>query len=148
MRNEGLAETQLPAWSSAAWPISNPSSRLLSGAGRPRPGRARTPTELADELIAACVALRSRLDASPARRDEEEAEAELLAAAGVFKNAGVLFGSLDLADADRQVARIEACASLLVQGAHHVDMFLAAIGRYPPHDGLDNCRLDEQGPEA
>jgi hypothetical protein len=62
---------------------------------------------------------------SPAPSRYGEAEAELGATAGVFSNAAFAFRSLAEADTDRRAARAELCASMLVQGEHHVEMFLA-----------------------
>ncbi len=135
MRSEDRGARDLSPWSVAALdrlePVVTASLRVRSGFTHGGDA-AEAATDLAAELLAACIALRSWLDEAPAPRDEEEAEAELLAAAGVFKNAALLFRNLDEAEAERRAARFAACESMLIQGAHHIDEFLAAIGRCPP----------------
>ena len=82
----------------------------------------------ASRLIAACAILLEWLQASAAPRGYEAAEAELGAAVGVFRNAAFAFRGLDEAGPEQHAARAQACQSLLVQGEHHVDSFLAVSG--------------------
>jgi hypothetical protein len=57
----------------------------------------------------------------------EGAVAELLAAAGVYRNAALVYpGAPDL-DGESREARTAACDAMLEQGEHHVAMFRALV---------------------
>jgi hypothetical protein len=86
----------------------------------------------ASELIASCAELVKWLHDTPAPAGLERAEAELGAAAGVFRNAAFAFRNLENAVADRLQARSEACESMLAQGEHHLDAFIALVEDGPP----------------
>jgi hypothetical protein len=58
-----------------------------------------------------------------------KAGGELGAAAGVYRNAAVAFKSLADVDGDQRGARANACATLLEQGDHHVETFVAALAK-------------------
>ena len=85
-------------------------------------------TDPGSDLIAACAGLVEWLHGSPAPKGCGKAGAELGAAAWVFRNAAFAFRSLDEAGPEQHVARAEACQSMLDQGEHHADSFLARSG--------------------
>ena len=64
-----------------------------------------------------------------APRGFAKAGGELGAAAGVYRNAAVAFKSLTDVDGDQREARANACATLLEQGDHHVEIFVAALAK-------------------
>ena len=51
------------------------------------------------------------------------------AAAGVYRNAAVAFKSLADVEGVQRKARSRACATLLEQGDHHVELFVAALAK-------------------
>jgi hypothetical protein len=81
----------------------------------------------ASELIVACVDIVEWLHDTPAPAGLETAEAELGAAAGVFRNAAFAFRNLDKGGVERSAARSEACGAMLAQGEHHLEAFLALV---------------------
>lgn len=81
------------------------------------------------QVVAACTELSSWLRSSHAPRGFSKAGGELGAAAGVYRNAAVAFRSLADAGGEQRQARSNACATLLEQGDHHVDVFAAAIAK-------------------
>ena len=85
----------------------------------------------ASELIQACADLVGWLHDTPAPAGLERAEAELGAAAGVFRNAAFAFRNLEKGGSDRRTARSEACKAMLEQGEHHLDAFLALVDGSP-----------------
>jgi hypothetical protein len=89
-------------------------------------------TNPASELIAACSILLEWLQSSPTPKGYEAAGAELGAAIGVYRNAAFAFRGLDEAGPEQHAARAQACRSLLLQGEHHVDSFVA-ISEAPGH---------------
>jgi len=129
MRPDPALEQARREWAAAAHtrlgPVLGAASRLrlaFDTATDPSPVSAGDP---AAELIAACADLLQWLHDSPAPSGHGQAAAELGAAAGVFRNAAFAFRSLDEAGPDQHAARAEACASMLVQGEHHINTFLA-----------------------
>jgi len=79
--------------------------------------------------VSACSNLTDWLRSGHAPRGFGKAGGELGAAAGVYRNAAVAFKSLDDVDGDQREARSNACATLLEQGDHHVEIFVAALAK-------------------
>jgi hypothetical protein len=79
------------------------------------------------DVVAAAAALTQWLGACRAPRGLGKAEAELAAIAGVYRNAAIAYGSLSDADPEQRSARLAACARLLQQGDHHVEIFVARL---------------------
>ena len=80
-------------------------------------------------MVSACASLNGWLSSSHAPRGFAKAGGELGAAAGVYRNAAVAFKSLADVDGDQRKARSNACGTLLEQGDHHVDVFVAALAK-------------------
>jgi hypothetical protein len=80
-------------------------------------------------VVSACGELSSWLRSSHAPRGFSKAGGELGAAAGVYRNAAVAFRSLADVDGSQRQARSNACTTLLEQGDHHVDSFVAAVAK-------------------
>ena len=95
---------------------------------------------VASQVVSACSNLNEWLRSGHAPRGFAKAGGELGAAAGVYRNAAVAFKSLADVDGDQRVARANACATLLEQGDHHVETFVAAVakklGDATPKEGL------------
>jgi enoyl reductase-like protein len=83
----------------------------------------------ASQVVSACSNLNDWLRSGHAPRGLAKAGGELGAAAGVYRNAAVAFKSLDDVDGDQREARANACATLLEQGDHHVETFVAALAK-------------------
>jgi hypothetical protein len=96
-------------------------------AERERPSE--TNEAVASQVVSACGELSSWLRSSHAPRGFAKAGGELGAAAGVYRNAAVAFRSLTDVDGAQRQARSNACATLLEQGDHHVDAFVAAVAK-------------------
>jgi hypothetical protein len=94
---------------------------------RERPSE--TNEAVASQVVSACGELSSWLRSSHAPRGFSKAGGELGAAAGVYRNAAVAFRSLADVDGGQRLARSKACATLLEQGDHHVDSFVAAVAK-------------------
>jgi hypothetical protein len=94
---------------------------------RERPSE--TNEAVASQVVSACGELSSWLRSSHAPRGFAKAGGELGAAAGVYRNAAVAFKSLADAEGKQRLARSNACATLLEQGDHHVDVFVAAVAK-------------------
>jgi hypothetical protein len=92
-----------------------------------------TPSEtyeaVASQAVSACSSLRGWLNSSHPPRGFAKAGGELGAAAGVYRNAAVAFRSLADVEGDHRVARTTACATLLEQGDHHVETFVAVLAK-------------------
>jgi hypothetical protein len=92
-----------------------------------------TPSEtveaVSSHVVSACSNLNDWLRSGHAPRGFAKAGGELGAAAGVYRNAAVAFKSLDDVDGDQREARSIACATLLEQGDHHVEIFAAALAK-------------------
>ena len=86
-------------------------------------------TGVVTEVITACANLVEWLRSSHAPRGFGKAGGELGAAAGVYRNAAVAFRSLADADVDQRQVRSNACASLLEQGDHHVEIFAGILAK-------------------
>jgi enoyl reductase-like protein len=84
---------------------------------------------VASQVVSACANLNEWLRSGHAPRGFAKAGGELGAAAGVYRNAAVAFKSLADVDGDQREARANACATLLEQGDHHVDTFVAALAK-------------------
>jgi hypothetical protein len=94
---------------------------------RERPSE--TNEAVGSQVVAACSELSAWLRSSHAPRGFSKAGGELGAAAGVYRNAAVAFRSLADAQGNQRQARSNACATLLEQGDHHVDVFVAAVAK-------------------
>jgi hypothetical protein len=94
---------------------------------RERPGE--TNEAVASQVVSACGSMSGWLRSSHVPRGFAKAGGELGAAAGVYRNAAVAFKSLADVDGDQREARSNACATLLEQGDHHVDVFLAVLAQ-------------------
>jgi hypothetical protein len=88
-----------------------------------------TDEAVAAQVISACASLSGWLRSSHAPRGFAKAGGELGAAAGVYRNAAVAFRSLADVDGDQRHSRSSACATLLEQGDHHVEIFVAALAK-------------------
>jgi hypothetical protein len=84
---------------------------------------------VASHVVAACSNLSDWLRSGHAPRGFAKAGGELGAAAGVYRNAAVAFKSLADVDGDQREVRSNACATLLEQGDHHVEIFVAALAK-------------------
>jgi len=84
---------------------------------------------VAAQVVSACASLSGWLNSSHPPRGFAKAGGELGAAAGVYRNAAVAFRSLADVDGDQRRARSSACATLLEQGDHHVEIFVAALAK-------------------
>jgi hypothetical protein len=80
---------------------------------------------VASRVVSACASLSGWLRSSHPPRGFAKAGGELGAAAGVYRNAAVAFRSLADVDGGQRQARSAACATLLEQGDHHVEIFFA-----------------------
>jgi hypothetical protein len=90
---------------------------------------AETVEAVASQVVSASSNLNDWLRSGHAPRGFAKAGAELGAAAGVYRNAAVAFKSLDDVDGDQREARARACTTLLEQGDHHVEIFLATLAK-------------------
>jgi hypothetical protein len=81
-----------------------------------------------EQVLASCAELATWLDGSRAPKGLGKAGGELGAVAGVYRNAAFAFRSLDDVD-DARPARVAACATMLEQGNHHVETFLAMLAK-------------------
>jgi hypothetical protein len=88
-----------------------------------------TDEAVASRLVSACANLNEWLRSGHPPRGFAKAGGELGAAAGVYRNAAVAFKSLADVDGDQRGARANACATLLEQGDHHVERFVAALAK-------------------
>jgi hypothetical protein len=88
-----------------------------------------TDEAVASQVVSACTNLNEWLRSGHAPRGFAKAGGELGAAAGVYRNAAVAFKSLAGVDGDQREARANACATLLEQGDHHVEIFVAALAK-------------------
>jgi hypothetical protein len=88
-----------------------------------------TSAVVASNVVSAASTLTSWLRESRAPKALGVAEAELGAAAGVFRNAAFAFRSLAEAGVEHRPARSTACATMLEQGDHHVEAFTRAIAK-------------------
>jgi hypothetical protein len=84
---------------------------------------------VASHVVSACSNLNDWLRSGHAPRGFAKAGGELGAAAGVYRNAAVAFKSLADVEGDQREARSNACATLLQQGDHHVELFVAAVAK-------------------
>lgn len=92
-----------------------------------------TPSEtdeaVASQVVSACSNLSEWLRSGHPPRGFAKAGGQLGAAAGVYRNAAVAFKSLADVDGDQRKTRSRACATLLEQGDHHVEIFVAALAK-------------------
>ena len=84
---------------------------------------------VASRVVSACSNLNDWLRSRHPPRGFAKAGGELGAAAGVYRNAAVAFKSLADVDGDQREARSKACVTLLEQGDHHVQLFVAALAK-------------------
>jgi hypothetical protein len=83
--------------------------------------------EASTPLLTATVGLVSWLRQGTAPSGLGDAVAELHAAAGVYRNAAVVYPEAPELDAASTDARANACDAMLVQGEHHVAMFRSLV---------------------
>jgi hypothetical protein len=88
-----------------------------------------TDEAVASNVVSACGNLSDWLRGSHPPTGLARAGGELGAAAGVYRNAAVAFKSLAGVDGDQRRVRSDKCGSLLDQGDHHVDLFVAALAK-------------------
>jgi hypothetical protein len=88
-----------------------------------------TAAELASTAVDACGGLTNWLGGLRAPKGLGKAEGELGAVAGVYRNAAIAFRSLVDAEVEQREARSSACATMLEQGDHHVETFVAILER-------------------
>ena len=88
-----------------------------------------TDEAVATQVVSACASLSGWLSSSHPPRGFAKAGGELGAAAGVYRNAAVAFRSLADVDGDQRQVRSNACATLLEQGDHHVETFVAFLAK-------------------
>jgi hypothetical protein len=102
----------------------------LRGAFQADPARCSEADEaVAADVLSACSNLRDWLQSGHTPRGFARAGGELGAAGGVYRNAAVAFKSLAHVHGDQRHARSHACATLLEQGDHHVEVFVAALAK-------------------
>lgn len=101
--------------------------RKVFGIARDMPSEASA--EVASEVVTGCDSLTGWLSSTRVPRGLAKAEGELGAAAGVYRNAAVVYRNLGDADGYQRWARSNACAKLLEQGGYHVETFLAAAAK-------------------
>ena len=93
--------------------------------------KVETPPEtdeaVATQVVSACASLSGWLSSSHPPRGFAKAGGQLGAAAGVYRNAAVAFRSLADVDGEQRQARSTACGTLLEQGDHHVEIFVASL---------------------
>jgi hypothetical protein len=83
-----------------------------------------------ERVVASCDTLKGWLAGAKAPRGLGRAEGELGAIAGVYRNAAYAFRNVPGADEQgARSARMAACATMLEQGDHHVDAFLAVLAK-------------------
>ena len=85
--------------------------------------------EVASELVTGCDSLSEWLNSTRVPRRLGKAEGELGAAAGVYRNAALVYLSLENVEGYRRSARSNSCTRLLEQGNYHVEMFVAALAK-------------------
>ena len=78
-------------------------------------------------LLAAAADLLAWLQRAATPEGLEAAVAELQAAAGVYRNAAVVYPGVPDLDGESREARTSACDAMLKQGEHHVEMFRALV---------------------
>jgi hypothetical protein len=83
----------------------------------------------ASQVVSACSDLNEWLRSGHPPRGLAKAGGDLGAAAGVYRNAAVAFKSLAEVDGDQRETRSRACATLLEQGDHHVETFVATLAK-------------------
>ncbi len=88
-----------------------------------------TDESVASLVVSACSNLNDWLRSGHPPRGFAKAGGELGAAAGVYRNAAVAFKSLADVDGNQREARANACATLLDQGDHHVELFVTALAK-------------------
>jgi hypothetical protein len=85
--------------------------------------------EVASEVVAGCDSLAGWLNSTRVPRGLGKAEGEIGAAAGVYRNAAIVYLNLEDVDGYRRSARSNACARLLEQGDYHVETFVVALAK-------------------
>jgi hypothetical protein len=103
--------------------------RLRVAFGSERDTPSETVEAVAPPVLSACSDLNDWLRSRHPPRGLAKASGELGAAAGVYRNAVIAYKSLSDVDGDQREARAKACATLLRQGDHHVEIFVAALAK-------------------
>ena len=85
--------------------------------------------EVASEVVIGCDSLAGWLNSTRVPRGLGKAEGELGAAAGVYRNAAIVYLNLENVDGYRRSARSNACTRLLEQGDYHVETFVVALAK-------------------
>jgi len=85
--------------------------------------------DIASEVVTGCDSLAGWLNTTRVPRGLRKAEGELGAAAGVYRNAAIVYLNLENVDGDRRSARSNACTRLLEQGDYHVETFVVALAK-------------------
>jgi hypothetical protein len=80
-----------------------------------------------DPLLASVSGLLDWLTHAAVPTGLEAAAAELQAAAGVYRNAAVVYPGLSDPNEESHAARSRACDAMLEQGEHHVAMFRSLV---------------------
>jgi hypothetical protein len=94
--------------------------------GRPEGALAPNPVP-GSRLVDACDRATTWRLATPVPRGYESADAQLGAAAAVYRNAGLTLRSLGERSGESRERRLQACRSLLELGQHHVDAFARSL---------------------
>ena len=105
--------------------VDNLRTAFLAG----REGPTGSDEAVASQVVAACSNLNEWLRSGHPPRGLAKAGGELGAAAGVYRNTAVAFKSLTDVGGDQREARSQACSTLLEQGDHHVERFVAALAK-------------------
>lgn len=85
--------------------------------------------ETSDRVLEACAALAGWLTGNKAPRGLGKAEGELGAVGGVYRNAAFAFRGLEEGGAEARAPRVAACATMLDQGDHHVEVFRNLVAK-------------------
>jgi len=133
----------LTLWKEPQSPSPDPSKgwmcNLISWTGSPRASSevfniaraipSEASAEVASEVVTGCDSLAGWLNTTRVPRGLRKAEGELGAAAGVYRNAAIVYLHLENVDGDRRSARSNACTRLLEQGDYHVETFVVALAK-------------------
>jgi hypothetical protein len=126
-------ETARREWASAAHDFLAGVTQAVDNLRQVYQSELETPSDsdeaVASHVVSACGSLNDWLRSGHAPRGLAKAGGELGAAAGVYRNAAVAFKSLADVDGDQREARAKACGTLLEQGDHHVEIFVAALAK-------------------
>jgi hypothetical protein len=102
--------------------------------------------EVAAEVVTGCDSLAGWLNSTRVPRGLGKAESEIGAAAGVYRNAAIVYLNLENVDGHRRSARSNACTRLFEQGNYHVERFVVAFAKRIDDDlGLERRSTGEPG---